>query len=259
MNYLTQLAIICPLVFIGGFIDSIAGGGGLISLPAYLIAGFPPHVAAGTNKMAAAIGLAAASRNYMKAGQIDIPLCLRIIAGALVGAVVGARIALSIDDRIFKLIIVLAIPVACVIMLLSRRSVAAMLDSSAEPERTSSWYIRAAVIGVGVGLYDGLIGPGTGTLMILLITGLLSVGLVRASASAKLCNCVSTSTSCLMFLLEGKVLFAVAIPAVIACILGNYFGSKYAIRGGAKYIKPMIVIVVAMLFIKLVYDLAASL
>ena len=242
---------ICPLIFLGGFVDSVAGGGGLITLPAYLMAGLPVHLAAGTNKVVNGSGSAIASVKYFRSGKIQLRPSLWAAAGALAGASFGARIAMHLSDRVLQGLMLVALPVVAVFLVVKK-------DFGKDPEERdhSRQYIVlvSLAIGLAVGCYDGIVGPGTGTLLIMAFTALLHMDMVTASGSAKVANVASNVAAAITFVLGGKVMWVVVVPAAACSILGNYCGAQYAIRGGGKRIRGMIFVVLGLMFLKMLAD-----
>ena len=246
------LLIVCPLVFLGGFVDSVAGGGGLITLPAYLMAGLPVHVAAGTNKVVNGSGSTIASVKYFRSGKIRLRPALWAAAGALAGASFGARIAMHLSDRVLQGLMLVALPVVAVFLVVKK-------DFGQEPEERdhSRRYVVlvSLAIGLAVGCYDGIVGPGTGTLLIMAFTALLHMDMVTASGCAKVGNVASNVAASVAFILGGQVMWSIVIPAATCSILGNYCGARYAIRGGGQRIRIMIFVVLGMMFVKMLADL----
>lgn len=249
---LKMYLIVCPLIFLGGFVDSVAGGGGLITLPAYLMAGLPVHLAAGTNKVVNGSGSAIASVKYFRSGKIQLRPSLWAAAGALAGASFGARIAMHLSDRVLQGLMLVALPVVAVFLVVKK-------DFGKDPEERdhSRQYIVlvSLAIGLAVGCYDGIVGPGTGTLLIMAFTALLHMDMVTASGSAKVANVASNVASAVAFILGGQVMWSIVLPAAACSILGNYCGARYAIRGGGQRIRIMIFVVLGMMFVKMLADL----
>lgn len=233
--------------------DSIAGGGGIISLPAYLFAGFPAHMAMGCNKLSSSCGLAAASYKYIKEGKVRYSIALWSALGCIIGAFCGARLALLIAERTLRIMMLAAVPVIALFLAL-RKDIGSNEGQSIELSRKKE-ALLALAIGAAVGVYDGLIGPGAGTFLILGFTAFLGTELVQASACAKLSNLASNVTSVIIYALSGNVLFRVALPAAVCSMAGAYFGARTAVRGGGKRIKQVMYIVLILLFVKIVYDL----
>lgn len=247
-----HLMIVCPLVFIAGFVDAVAGGGGLISLPAYMMTGMPIHMAAGSNKFSASCGTVIAAGKYIKSGKIKWQVAIYSALGAILGSTLGTKLALYISDQHLKLLMLIAIPLVALFIMTQKG-----LGESVQEKELSVLNLSFLSIGIGlmIGCYDGLIGPGTGTFMILGFSGLLGLDLVTSSGCAKVSNLASNITSLILYLMGGKVLFALAIPAAFCSIIGGYMGAKFAIKGGAKKVRYIIFLVIGLLFIKLLYDL----
>lgn len=252
MINLGTLLIVCVLIFLAGFIDAIAGGGGLISLPAYLFAGFPVHTAIGSNKFSSCAGLASASVKYLKEGKVRMSVALWSALGCIIGAGTGTRLGLFLPDRTLRMIVLVALPIVAV-FLATRKDLGA--DGKEVTMDRKKEAILSTVIGIVVGMYDGLIGPGAGTFLILGFTTFIGIGLVEASACAKVSNMASNLTSVLILAFSGNVEYMVAIPAAVCSIVGSYCGAKVAVKGGGKRVKQFMYVVLVLLFVKLVTDL----
>lgn len=250
MEPFPALFIICPLVFLAGFIDAAAGGGGLIALPAYLAAGLPPHFAYGTNKFASCVGTAVSAGRFYRSGTLHLRVALVSAVGALLGAYGGSQLALRVDDRYLKIFILCALPVAALFVLCNRRF------GEVPPERAhrQNNLLLALAIGLTIGAYDGFFGPGTGTFLIFAYTGLMGFGLPTASGNAKLVNLASNLASVVVFIPAGKVLFSIAIPAAVCSIAGHYLGAGMAIKRGTKFIRALLVVVLVLLFLSIGKD-----
>ena len=255
---LTELAhiwmIVCPLVFLGGLIDAVAGGGGLITLPAYLLAGLPAHIASGTNKCGNAFGTFLSTGRFLKRGDVHIPSAVAGAIGALAGAWVGARLNLIVPEQILYYIMLAVVPVMAVFLVLKRDF--GQEDRSQELGRLQ---LLAMALGIGlvIGGYDGFFGPGAGTFLMLAFTGLCRFDLLTASGNTKVANSASNLASLVTFAAAGKVMWSVSIPAALCGIAGNYIGSSLALKGGAKVIRPMFFVVRALLLARLIYGLIA--
>ena len=254
-EYIKMLIIVCPLIFLAGFIDSIAGGGGLISLPAYLFAGLPAHYAAGTGKFSSCCGLASASFKYIKEGKVYMAVALWSALGCVAGAGMGTRLALYFEERTLRMIMLVAIPIVAV-FLLGRKDMGRDISEPFEMERKKQ-ALLSFLIGLVVGMYDGLIGPGAGTFLILGFTGFLGIDLLRASGCAKVSNMASNFTSIVLYASSGKIMYGIAVPAALCSMLGSYAGARYAVKGGSSKVRKMMLIVLVLLFVKLIYDLIA--
>ena len=245
-----MLLIVCPLIFLAGFIDAAAGGGGLISLPAYLAAGLPPHFAYGTNKFASCVGTLVSTTRFYRSGTLHLRAALCAAAGALAGSFGGSQLALRVDDRYLQLFILCALPVAALFVLCNRR----FGEVKPGRERLQQNIPLAVLIGLVIGAYDGFFGPGTGTFLIFAYTGLMGFDLRTASGNAKLVNLSSNIAALLSFIPAGKVLYSIALPAAVCSIAGNYLGAGMAIRRGGRFIRALLVVVLVLLFLRIGSD-----
>jgi len=243
--------IVCPLVFLAGFVDSVAGGGGVISLPAYLLAGLPPKLAMGTNKLANGCGTATSVFKYARSGKIAWDCALPAAVGCLLGAAGGSSLAISLPDHVLKIILLAALPIAAVILVLVRHKT----DEDEKQLPRTKTILYSFLIGLVLGVYDGLIGPGTGTFLTIAFSVILGIGLLKSSGCARTANLASNIASLVVFLINGDVLFSVGIPAIACSMLGNWLGARYAIKGGSKKIRLVMFFVLGLLFIKTILQL----
>ena len=241
---LTQTLALCGFIFLGGFVDSIAGGGGLITLPAYFAVGLPAHAALATNKFSSVCGTFTAVTRYWRAGTMNVKVGLFAAAGALAGSAVGAKIALLVPAQAINTVMLVLVPAVLVFLLLKDRIVPQPPASSLQP---SALQLRFLAIGAVIGTYDGFFGPGTGTFLAIAFAAFLGFDLLTASANARLANLASNAGSVAVFLLDAKVLFPLAIYAAGAGIAGNLLGSMLAVRKGTRVIRPLMVVVLVLL------------
>lgn len=239
--------IVCPLVFLASFVDSIAGGGGLISLPAYLIAGLPPHYAIATNKLSSAIGTVIATVRYCKNKLVDWGIGIPSIVLALIGSTLGANLALLVDEKILKYILVLILPVVAFYILKNKN-----FTEKVKPLPRKKVYLIACTASFVIGAYDGFYGPGTGTFLILIYTGLARMDIGIASGNTKLVNLSSNIAAMVTFLFNGKIIFILGLTAALFSIAGSYIGSGLVLKNGFKVIRPIILVVISLLFIKVI-------
>jgi len=246
-------ALLCFLIFLAGFVDSIAGGGGLLSIPAYLMAGFPPHLAAGTNKLSASLGTTVSTIRYFRHGRVHLAAAATSAALAFPGSFLGSSAALSLPSEGFRAAMLVMIPVAAVLVLTRKNGDDA--DDRREPKVKGFWlWFLCGLIGFTIGFYDGFFGPGAGTFILMLHSLVLGFGLRTASGNAKVVNLSSNYAAFAVFLAAGQILWVPGLAAGACGIAGNWLGSGIAIRKGAKAIKPVFALVLAMLFAKVVYD-----
>ena len=222
--------IVCPLVFLGGLIDAVAGGGGLITLPAYLLAGLPPHLASGTNKCGNFFGTLIATGRFLKRGDVHLPSALAGGAGALVGAWLGARLNMIMPEQALYYLMLAVVPVMAVFLLFKR-------DFGTE-DRSGELGVGKLVplslaIGLVIGCYDGFFGPGAGTFLTLAFTGLCRFDLLTAAGNTKVANATSNLASLVTFALGGKVLWAVGIPAALQMAVTAF--SNVFVQGYINY------------------------
>lgn len=248
-------AIVLPFIFLAGLVDSIAGGGGLISLPAYVAAGLPMHSALATNKFSSAWGTLFSTANYLRARMMDLPVAGTSALCALIGSYLGTRTVLLISSDFLRYLLVILIPVIAVITLirkdLGRHNRSHLL-------KTGVRLVLGSLAGLCIGFYDGFFGPGTGTFLILVYALLMHYDFVVANANTKVVNLASNLAALTAFLIAGKVYFPLGIPAAVCGIAGNLLGSKLVIRNGNKLIRPLFIGALALLLGRILYDLIQS-
>ncbi len=240
--------IVCPLVFLAGLVDSIGGGGGLISLPAYLLAGLPAHAAIATNKMGSFIGTTASTARFIKNGFVQFRYALPCLVFSLIGSVLGANLSLKISADVLRNIMIVVLPIVAILVLFSRKKEV----SEERVELTTRMYVIGMIAAFIIGIYDGVYGPGTGTFLILAFTALAKTDLQTATGTTKVLNLTSNGAALATFLLHGQVLFPLGIVAGIFCMAGHYIGAGFVTRGGAKVVRPIILVVLSMLFVKII-------
>ena len=243
--------IVCPLVFLAGFIDSIAGGGGLIATPAYMLAGLPMHTVLGTNKAMSMFGTSVAAWKYIKSGNINWHAAIVAAAGSFAGSALGSQVALRIDGNTLKTIFVVILPVVAIFVLFGKKK----SDNENSTMLTGfKLNLVAFLVGVVTGAYDGLIGPGAGTFMIIGFNMLVGLDYIKSGGCAKVVNVASNVSAFISFVTAGQVIWALAIPAAIFSMAGNLLGSTYAIKHGSKLVKKVMIVVLIGIFIKLAID-----
>lgn len=241
-----------PLLFAtgltAGFVDSIAGGGGLITIPVLLSFGVAPSFALGTNKLQACFGSGSASWHYARAKAVDPNDCVGGFLYALVGAALGSLAVQNLDPALLRK----AIPCLLLAVTLYFLGKPALGDTERPPRMRRGWFDLA--FGLGLGFYDGFFGPGTGTFWAMAFVLGLGFNLTRATAHTKVMNFASNLSSLGFFLLAGKVLFAAGVVMGAGQWLGAWIGSKLVIRRGAGLIRPVFISVVLLLILKLLYQ-----
>lgn len=247
MEWISHLIWLCPLLFGAGFLDAIAGGGGLIALPAYLMTGMPAHDAYGCNKLQSGIGSTAAAIRYWKCKTLDLKPALVSAAAAIIGSVISTHIVFLLSDQELRRLLLIILPTAAVLLLLGR------FDGKAS-NQTCPMNVRnvllALLLGLLMGLYDGIFGPGGGTICIMLFSLLLHYDLKVAAGNSKIVILVSNYIALISYILSGSILYQIAIPAAICNLVGSYLGAGFAVKKGARVIRPVMIIVVFCLLIK---------
>ena len=251
INY-WQLLIVCPLVFAASLLDAVAGGGGLVSLPAYLIAGLPPHNAIATNKLSSSIGTCASTARFIRNKCVDWPTAIPSAILAVLGSVAGAQLILAIDDNVIRYIMLVLVPILAFVVLKKRDLAAEPL----EPASRKRQFLVVCIAALFVGMYDGFYGPGTGTFLLLAYTQLAKMPLRLAAGNVKIANLSSNIGSLAVFLLHGQAIIPLGLISAVFAVAGHYIGAGVLLKNGAKVVKPFVLTVLALLFVRLIYDLA---
>jgi uncharacterized membrane protein YfcA len=248
---LHKLLIICPLVFTAGFVDAIAGGGGIISIPAYLVAGLPSHYTAGCNKFSSSCGTFVATIKYILSGKVKFRIAIYSALGSIAGGYIGASLALIISEPTLRILMLIVLPLVAIFLFFQKKLGIEPIEKELSLFKQS---VISIVIGLFIGCYDGLLGPGTGTFLILAFSGILGFDLVLSSGCAKVSNLASNVTSVIVYLIGGKVIFALAIPAALFSMIGGYLGARFAVKRGAKFVRYIMFVVLGLLFVKTAFD-----
>lgn len=244
------VGFICFGVFCASFVDAIGGGGGIISVPSYLLAGIPVHFALGTNKLSSCIGTVASTVRYIRNGCVDWLLGIPSVALALFGAHIGTRLQLAADEKYLKLLLLIVLPVIAVILLKKKA-----LPEQREP--MNEWRRRGIVWGSAfvIGAYDGFYGPGTGTFLLLLFCYVAKLDVRTASGNVKVVNLSSNIGALATSLVAGKVLIPIGLLAAVFSIAGQYIGAGLALKNGSRIVRPVILIVLLLLATKVILEL----
>lgn len=253
-------AVVASLVLAGfaaGLVDAIAGGGGLISLPALLAVGLPPQVAIATNKGQATFGAVASFASYWRLGNVDRTRAPVAFVAGFVGSCAGAAALLSVRPEPLRPVVIGLLLFAAVVVALRGRLQPRGVDvrALAHPMAT------VAAIGLGLGMYDGFFGPGVGSLLIAAFALVFGDSLLRASGNAKVVNLGSNLAALLVFTLfasRGTILWGVALPMAVANVAGATIGSRLALARGDRLVRVVVLCVVAAVVAKLVADMLRS-
>ena len=242
-----QYLIVCPLVFLAGLVDSIAGGGGLIALPAYLIAGVPAHVALGTNKLSSAMGTTVSTARLAKHGFLKGKVLMAVCSSA--AALMGSALALMVPESVIKHMMIVVLPVVAFYVL--RNKDMGARDRTEDISRNKVFAISMAAA-FFVGGYDGFYGPGTGTFLILILTGAAGMDARSASAQTKVINLSSNIAALVTFIATGNVYYPLGLTAGVCSIAGHYIGAGMVAHDGQKVVRPVVLAVLGVLFIKII-------
>ena len=243
---MNQFFIVCPLLFLAGFLDAIGGGGGLISLPAYLLAGLPVHSAIATNKRSGSCGTTLSTIKFIRRGLVNWRLAIPTVIAAMLGSSLGATASMAVEEGGMENLLLLVLPCAATIVLRSRA-----FREEGELILNSRTWIIALLSAAVVGFYDGFYGPGTGTFLIIAFTAFAGFPLSRANAHAKVINLTTNLTSLGVFLTGGQVVFALGLAGAVCNMAGNFLGAELALKQGAKITKPVILVVLSLLALKI--------
>ena len=249
-----QLATILLVVVAGlaaGWIDAVVGGGGLLQLPALLlIPGITPVQALATNKMGSIFGTTTSAVTYYRRAHPDLKTALPMAAVALAGSFGGAALAVSLPSSVFKPIIVVAL-IAVAVFTALRPTVGELTKLRHTGRRH---YGTAVGIGLTIGFYDGLIGPGTGSFLIIAMVTFLGYNFLASSAKAKIVNMATNLGALAFFLPNGALLWGIGLILGFANMVGGYIGARMAVKQGSRFIRAVFLVVVSALICKLGYD-----
>lgn len=253
---LEKLLMILPFIFISGILDAIVGGGALISIPTYIVAGLPTHNAYGTNKFTSFLGTFTSAVRYIKEKRVDIKSVAIFAIICMIGSGFGARLTLYLSDRYLKYILVCILPIL-IFLLIIKGNIKDLLneDNIEEALPKMKRIIFSIIFGLLMGFYGGFLGVGTTSFLILIFINFFKLSSIKACGNARIVNCCLNLVAMSTFLFSGKIIFEIAIPAAICSMLGNYIGAGLAIKKENRIIKPLFILIFIGLFIKLIYDL----
>jgi uncharacterized membrane protein YfcA len=232
---------------LAGFVDAVAGGGGMISVPALLSAGLPPVAALATNKMQSVIGTAVAVLTYWRRGFIDVRKLAVAILLTFAGAALGAFAVKQLDTGLLAVLVPIALIAIAVYFVFA--------PNLSDADRTArlAFPVFGPVMGFVIGFYDGLFGPGTGSFFTIGFVTLFGYGLTRAAGHTKALNLVSNSAALVVFIFAGDVVWQAAIAMAVGQIAGGYIGARAGIRFGARLIRPLVIVVSIAMALRLLF------
>ncbi|QZY53936.1 TSUP family transporter [Crassaminicella profunda] len=242
-----KIVYLCFFGFLAQFVDSIAGGGGLISIPALFAFGIPPHFALGTNKLGAIFGTVSSSAKFIQSKKVHFAMLKYMIPATIIGAILGVNTVLLIDQKILNIIVTILLFIVCIYTIFKK-------DLGSEDHFTGMHrknIIIGASIAFTLGFYDGFFGPGAGSFLIFSFITFLGFDFLISCGNAKILNTTSVITSFIVFAFHGKVIYSIGIPMGICMMLGALLGTQLAIKNGAKLIKPIFIVISICFMLKL--------
>lgn len=249
-----SLLLLLVAVGVAGWVDAVVGGGGLIQLPALVIA-VPKDVATpfilGTNKLSSFFGTLSASGVYLRKIRVQLVLLLPLVAGAYAGSTVGAALSRFVPREVLTPVVLVAVIAVALYTLFKPR-----MGLNHEPRHTRPAAIawRAGVIGLLVGFYDGILGPGTGSFFVILIVAVLGYGFLQASVNAKIANLTTNLAALAVYGVHGEILLALGFAMAAMNITGGFIGAHMATRKGSGFVRIVFLVTLSLLVVKLAWD-----
>jgi uncharacterized protein len=245
---LATLVMLAAVGFVAGFIDSIAGGGGLLALPSLLLAGLDPVAALATNKLQGTFGTASATYTFWQKGRLNltdyVPAVIMVFIGAAFGVLAVAYAPTKLLSTLMPLLLIAIATYFALSPRLSEQS-----SHPRFPKKAFTFFLAPAI-----GFYDGIFGPGTGSFFMLALVSLFGVGLIDATGRTKLFNLTSNIASLFMFAVSGKIIWTIGLCMGVGQFIGAQLGARLAIRNGATIIRPLLVTVCIAMAVKLLLD-----
>ena len=244
MEYLGCLIYLVPVLFVAGFLDGIAGGGGIIALPAYMMTGMPVHSAYACNKLQSGVGTLVAGIEYIKNGYADIKTAIIALPFTIMASFLSTRFIINVDEDIIKTIISICMPIVIVMMILKRKIVSKSVTKQEIGKKT---ILLSMLSGILIGTYDGLFGPGCGTTAMIIFSVLMNYDLCVGNANGKIIIVVSNITAMINYIASGYMIYYIAIPCAAANMVGSLLGAKVAIKKGERIVLPAMLTLISML------------
>ena len=222
---------------LAGFVDAVAGGGGMIGIPALLFVGLPPVSALATNKLQGVVGTAMAAVTFWRRGYVSLRALVPAIALTFAGSLIGALVVKRIDVSLLEVAVPIALIGIALYFLFS--------PNLSDADRTARlpFALAVPVIGFVLGFYDGIFGPGTGSFFTICFVTLLGLGVTRASGHTKVLNFTSNLAALVIFIPAGDVVWPAALAMAAGQLVGGYAGARAGIRFGARLIRPLVVVI----------------
>lgn len=248
---INNLIFLCTTCFFAAFVDSISGGGGIISLPAFLLAGIPPHLALGTNKFTSCCSTFSSSMKFVQSGKVNFNILKYLLPFSFIGAILGVTAVLSIRSGYLNVIVLILLLFVGLYSLFSK-SVGMEDRFQGISKKNMSLGILLAL---SLGFYDGFLGAGVGAFLIFGLVNIYKFNFVRAAGNCKIINFVGNIASVIMFAIRGEINYKIGIPVAVCMMVGASVGTKVALRKGSKLIKPIFVTMALAVAAKLLYSI----
>lgn len=245
---LTALLLLALVGLVAGFIDSIAGGGGMLALPSLLLSGLDPLTALATNKLQGSFGTASATYTFWKKGLLDPRRHWKTVAVVFAGAALGVLMVSAAPRALLSIIMPILLLAVALYFALSPR----LTDDASEP--VFPMVAFAFGMAPAIGFYDGFFGPGTGSFFMLALVSVFGLGMIEATARTKLFNFTSNIAALAVFLFVAKFAWVAGLVMGLAQVAGAQLGARVAIRNGARVIRPLLVLVCILMAIRLLFD-----
>ncbi|MBM3668715.1 MAG: sulfite exporter TauE/SafE family protein [Actinobacteria bacterium] len=251
------LALLLLAALAAGWVDAVTGGGGMLQVPSLLLAlpQAPAAVALGTNKVASVFGTATAAVTYLRSVRPHLLTAVPMAGAAFIAALVGARMAILLPKDVIEPIIVVALSVVWLFLLL-RPSLG--VEEALRFPAGRRHYVIAITAGVGIGFYDGMVGPGTGSFLIIVLVAGLGYSFLNASVTAKIVNLGTNIAAIIVFGTAGTILWSVGLLMAAANMIGAFLGARTALRRGSRFVRVVFLAVVALLILRLGWDIAVG-
>lgn len=250
----STVALLLAAALLAGWVDAVVGGGGLVQLPALLLVpGISPVQALATNKVAGLMGTSVSAATYYRRVQPGLRTAAPMALAALVGGGAGAALASSLPGEVVEPVVLVAL-VGVLVWTVARPTV-----GRATALRWTGWrhVVAAALVGLVLGTYDGLVGPGTGTFLVMGLVGVLGHSFLEGTAQAKIVNTVTNLGALVVFALEGAPLWVLGVLMGGVNVVGAYVGARMAIARGSGFVRVVFLVVVGGLVVRLAWDLLA--
>ncbi|MDP4145998.1 MAG: TSUP family transporter [Bacillota bacterium] len=232
-----NILFLCAACFCAAVVDAIAGGGGIISLPAYFLAGIPPYAALGTNKFSSSIGTTMSTYQFIKSGKVNFDIVKFLIPFTLIGSALGVTTILKVNEKYLQTAVLIMILFVGVYSLFSKTK--GIKDNFTGATKLNLFL--GIILAFALGFYDGFFGPGTGSFLIFGLINIYGFDYIKAGGNAKILNLASNISALALFAIHGQINYLVGIPCAFTMIFGARLGAKLALKNGVKIIKPIFI------------------